>query len=253
MLPEVPKSVVVIGAGRHRHRVRRLLERLRRRGDGHRVHAAHGAHRGRGDLGDAGRARFKKKKMAMHTGAKTTGVKVERQDGHHLVHHRRRQEPERHLRARAAGGRACAPTSRTSASKAWASTLDRGFIQVDDHYQTTSPGIWAIGDCAGPPLLAHVAMAEGVRTAWRRWPGNHAERRQLRRHPRLHLLRPRGRLDRQDRGAGAGGGHRHLGGQVPVRASTARRWAPATPTASSRSSPTRRAARSSACTPSATG
>src|SRR4029079_11478721 len=27
-----------------------------------------------------------------------------------------------------------------------------------------SPGIWAIGDCAGPPLLAHVAMAEGTRT-----------------------------------------------------------------------------------------
>jgi dihydrolipoamide dehydrogenase len=40
--------------------------------------------------------------------------------------------------------------------------LDRGFIQVDDHYRTTSPGIWAIGDCSGPPLLAHVAMAEGV-------------------------------------------------------------------------------------------
>src|SRR5204863_231124 len=43
-------------------------------------------------------------------------------------------------------------------------TVDRGFIQVDDGYKTSSPGIWAIGDCAGPPLLAHVAMAEGVRT-----------------------------------------------------------------------------------------
>jgi len=42
--------------------------------------------------------------------------------------------------------------------------IDRGFIQVDDAYKTTSPGIWSIGDCAGPPLLAHVAMAEGVRT-----------------------------------------------------------------------------------------
>jgi dihydrolipoamide dehydrogenase len=43
--------------------------------------------------------------------------------------------------------------------------LDRGFIQVDDHYRTSSPGIWAIGDCSGPPLLAHVAMAEGVALA----------------------------------------------------------------------------------------
>jgi dihydrolipoamide dehydrogenase len=41
--------------------------------------------------------------------------------------------------------------------------LDKGFIVVDDHYQTTSPGIWAVGDCAGPPLLAHVAMQEGAR------------------------------------------------------------------------------------------
>jgi dihydrolipoamide dehydrogenase len=40
--------------------------------------------------------------------------------------------------------------------------LDRGFIKVDDNYQTSSPGIFAIGDCAGPPLLAHVAMQEGV-------------------------------------------------------------------------------------------
>jgi dihydrolipoamide dehydrogenase len=41
-------------------------------------------------------------------------------------------------------------------------TIDRGFIKVDDDYQTTSPGIYAIGDCAGPPLLAHVAMVEGI-------------------------------------------------------------------------------------------
>jgi dihydrolipoamide dehydrogenase len=41
-------------------------------------------------------------------------------------------------------------------------TLDRGFIQIDDHYRTTSPGIWAIGDVAGPPALAHVAMAEAI-------------------------------------------------------------------------------------------
>jgi dihydrolipoamide dehydrogenase len=40
--------------------------------------------------------------------------------------------------------------------------LDRGFIQIDDHYRTTSPGIWAIGDVAGPPALAHVAMAEAI-------------------------------------------------------------------------------------------
>ncbi len=40
--------------------------------------------------------------------------------------------------------------------------LNRDFIRVDDRYQTSVPGIYAIGDLIGPPLLAHVASAEGI-------------------------------------------------------------------------------------------
>ncbi|MCG5055900.1 MAG: dihydrolipoyl dehydrogenase [Myxococcales bacterium] len=41
--------------------------------------------------------------------------------------------------------------------------LDRGFIKADrSTYQTTSPGIYAIGDCAGPPMLAHKASSEAI-------------------------------------------------------------------------------------------
>lgn len=41
--------------------------------------------------------------------------------------------------------------------------LERGFIQVDEvTYRTSAPGIYAIGDVAGPPALAHVASAEGI-------------------------------------------------------------------------------------------
>lgn len=40
--------------------------------------------------------------------------------------------------------------------------LDRGFIKVDEQRKTTVAGIYAIGDCTGPPLLAHKAMKEGV-------------------------------------------------------------------------------------------
>jgi dihydrolipoamide dehydrogenase len=43
--------------------------------------------------------------------------------------------------------------------------LERGHIKIDHHGQTTCPGIWAIGDVAGPPWLAHKASAEGVHTA----------------------------------------------------------------------------------------
>jgi dihydrolipoamide dehydrogenase len=39
---------------------------------------------------------------------------------------------------------------------------DRGFVKVDEGYQTSVPGIYAIGDVIGPPLLAHVASAEGI-------------------------------------------------------------------------------------------
>lgn len=39
---------------------------------------------------------------------------------------------------------------------------ERGFVQVNDMYQTNVSNIYAIGDLAGPPLLAHAASHEGV-------------------------------------------------------------------------------------------
>jgi len=41
---------------------------------------------------------------------------------------------------------------------------DRGRVRVDDHFETTVPGIFAAGDVTGPPGLASVAM-EGARVA----------------------------------------------------------------------------------------
>ncbi len=39
---------------------------------------------------------------------------------------------------------------------------DRGFIKVDKNLQTSTPGYYAIGDVAGPPMLAHKGSREGV-------------------------------------------------------------------------------------------
>ncbi len=39
---------------------------------------------------------------------------------------------------------------------------DRGCIVIDGHGKTNQPGIYAIGDVAGPPMLAHKAEHEGV-------------------------------------------------------------------------------------------
>jgi dihydrolipoamide dehydrogenase len=40
--------------------------------------------------------------------------------------------------------------------------LDRGTIVIDGYCRTNVPGIYAIGDVAGPPMLAHKAEHEGV-------------------------------------------------------------------------------------------
>ncbi|HEY5378045.1 MAG TPA: FAD-dependent oxidoreductase, partial [Pseudolabrys sp.] len=39
---------------------------------------------------------------------------------------------------------------------------ERGIIKVDELSRTSVPGIYAIGDVAGPPMLAHKAEHEGV-------------------------------------------------------------------------------------------
>jgi dihydrolipoamide dehydrogenase len=40
--------------------------------------------------------------------------------------------------------------------------VEKGFIRVDGKMRTSVEGIYAIGDCAGPPLLAHKASHEGI-------------------------------------------------------------------------------------------
>lgn len=42
---------------------------------------------------------------------------------------------------------------------------EKGFIEVDDHYLTNCPGIYAIGDVIPGPMLAHKAEEEGIAVA----------------------------------------------------------------------------------------
>ncbi len=39
---------------------------------------------------------------------------------------------------------------------------DRGWVQIDERYQTSIPGVYAIGDISGPPWLAHTASFEAM-------------------------------------------------------------------------------------------
>jgi len=40
--------------------------------------------------------------------------------------------------------------------------LEKGWIKTNQYMQSSAPGIYAIGDVAGPPWLAHVASHEGI-------------------------------------------------------------------------------------------
>jgi pyruvate/2-oxoglutarate dehydrogenase complex dihydrolipoamide dehydrogenase (E3) component len=37
-------------------------------------------------------------------------------------------------------------------------TTERGFVKVNERLETTAPGVWAVGDCAGSPHFTHIAF-----------------------------------------------------------------------------------------------
>ena len=80
--------------------------------------------------------------------------------------------------------------------------VDRGHVTIDAHCKTNVPGLYAIGDVAGPPWLAHKAMHEGVHCV--EAIAGVADVRPHRADPRLHLFHAADRLDRPHRGPGQG-------------------------------------------------
>lgn len=39
-------------------------------------------------------------------------------------------------------------------------TAKNGYIQVNERLETTAPGVWALGDCAGSPHFTHIAFSD---------------------------------------------------------------------------------------------
>lgn len=52
----------------------------------------------------------------------------------------------------------------------------KGFIDVDDHYQTSLPNVYAAGDIIGPPWLAHVASYEAIQAVEGMFTGHNPKR-----------------------------------------------------------------------------
>jgi dihydrolipoamide dehydrogenase len=99
---------------------------------------------------------FSRRGMTIKTGVKVTSVKpggpgaILETDGGRL-------ETEQVLMAVGRGARTTGVGLETVGV-----VLDRGFVRISPMLETSVKGIYAIGDMAGPPLLAHKAMAEGV-------------------------------------------------------------------------------------------
>ncbi len=81
---------------------------------------------------------------------------------------------------------------------------DRGCVVIDGYGKTNVPGIYAIGDVAGPPMLAHKAEHEGV-ICVETIKGLHTHAMDKNPDSRLHLLPAAGGVRRPHGGAGERG------------------------------------------------
>lgn len=108
---------------------------------------------------------FRKRGIAVHAGAKVVKAAV-RKDGVTLtVEVGGKTETVEVEKVLMAAGRAV-NTEDMGLTECGIQLTDRGFIKVDlGTLQTTAPGYYAIGDVAGPPMLAHKGSREGVNVA----------------------------------------------------------------------------------------
>lgn len=104
---------------------------------------------------------FEKQGMTFHLGVKVTGA---RRDGDGCVVEYESGEPIRCDRVLLATGRR-PYTEGLGLQEVGVALDERGRIQVDEHYRTSVPGIYAIGDCIPGAMLAHKASEEGVAVA----------------------------------------------------------------------------------------
>jgi dihydrolipoamide dehydrogenase len=103
---------------------------------------------------------FKKRKIDVVTGAKISGAKVAKGGVSMAVEasgQKRSLEVERVL---VATGRA-PNVEEIGLKEAGVQLTERGFVKINERLETTAAGIYAIGDVAGPPMLAHKGQREG--------------------------------------------------------------------------------------------
>ncbi|HEU4630744.1 MAG TPA: dihydrolipoyl dehydrogenase [Gemmatimonadaceae bacterium] len=104
---------------------------------------------------------FKKRKIDVLTSARIGDVKVGKDGVTMTVTANGESKQLKAEKVLVAAGRA-PNVENLGLEKAGVKLTERGFIQVNERFETSAPGIYAIGDVVGAPMLAHKGSREGV-------------------------------------------------------------------------------------------
>jgi len=113
------------------------------------------------DCGNELARSFKKRKIDVLSAAKIGDVKVGKTSVTMSVEVGGKKQSVEVEKVLVAAGRA-PNIDDTGIKEAGVQLTDRGFIKINERMETSAKGIYAIGDVAGPPMLAHKGMREGV-------------------------------------------------------------------------------------------
>ncbi len=117
------------------------------------------------EASDALAKSFRKRGIAMHAGAKITRATVGKDNVTLELEVGGKAERVEAEKVLMAAGRAL-NTEDLGLAEAGVQLTDRGFVKVNlATLETTAPGVYCIGDVAGPPMLAHKGYREGVHVA----------------------------------------------------------------------------------------
>jgi pyruvate/2-oxoglutarate dehydrogenase complex dihydrolipoamide dehydrogenase (E3) component len=156
-LDQIPKHLLVLGGG---YIGLELSQAMRRFGSEVTIveRNAHLIHREDADVAKAMEALFRDEGIKVLTNTKIN--RVEGKSGAGVKLHCTREGAEIILEGThllVAGGRT-PNTSGIGLELAGVQTTERGFVKVDERLQTTTEGVWAIGDCAGNPHFTHISF-----------------------------------------------------------------------------------------------
>ena len=107
---------------------------------------------------------FRKRKIDVFTSAKLGNVKVGKSSVTMSLDVGGKKETLEVEKVLVAAGRA-PNVEEIGLKEAGIQLTERGFIKINERMETSAKGIYAIGDVAGPPMLAHKGSREGVTVA----------------------------------------------------------------------------------------